>query len=104
MSVALPKSSFRRGKISLTIRVSLLLVLAVVIPLLITVISSELILRPTLLSQAGVEMGNDAQSHQETIDAYFISRLQDLETVRNFFAIQNSSRATIHTSSKHLMN
>ncbi|HTK08565.1 MAG TPA: cache domain-containing protein, partial [Ktedonobacteraceae bacterium] len=81
------KPSSRRG-ISLTLRVSLLLVLAVVIPLIITVVGSELILRPTLLSQAGVEMSNDAQSHQATIDAMFISRLQELETLRNFFAVQ----------------
>jgi hypothetical protein len=60
----------------------------VVIPLIITVVGSELILRPTLLSQAGVEMSNDAQSHQATIDAMFISRLQELETLRNFFAVQ----------------
>jgi hypothetical protein len=74
--------------LSLTARFSALLVLAVVLPLLITVIGSEVILRPTLLSQASTEMGNDAQTHAQSIDALFIARLQDLGYLRQFFAIQ----------------
>jgi hypothetical protein len=87
MSTTLVSSSRRRG-ISLTIRVSVMLMLAVVIPLLITAVGSELLLRPTLLSQAGIEMSNDAQAHQEAIDSLFIARLQDLQTLRNFLAVQ----------------
>jgi hypothetical protein len=74
--------------LSLTVRISLLLVLAVVLPLLITVVGSELILRPTLLSQASAEMGNDAQSHAQAIDSLLISHLQDLEFMGQFLAIQ----------------
>jgi len=88
MSLSITQPPSRRRSISLTVRVSIILVLAVVIPLLITAIGSELILRPTLLSQAGTEMGNDAQSHQAAIDAQFITRLQDVQTLRNFLAIQ----------------
>src|ERR1051326_2096273 len=74
--------------LSLTVRISALLMLAVVLPLLITVVGSELILRPTLLSQAATEMGNDAQTHTQSIDALFIARLQDLGYLRQFLAIQ----------------
>lgn len=79
---------FKKTRISLTIRVSILLILAVVVPLLITVIGSALILRPTLLSQASTEMGNDAQSHAQAIDSLLIARMQDLGFVGQFFAIQ----------------
>ena len=58
-----------RRRLSLTVKVSALLVLAVVLPLLITVIGSELILRPTLTTQAQTEMGNDAQAHVQAIDS-----------------------------------
>lgn len=77
-----------RGRISLTMRVSLLLVLAAVLPLLITVLGSELILRPTLLSQASTQMESNAQAHAQTIDAYMVARLQELEFLGQFFAIQ----------------
>src|SRR5712692_9293918 len=77
-----------RRRLSLAARFSVLLVLAVALPLLITVVGSELILRPTLLSQAETEMGNDAQTHAQSIDALFIARLQDLGYLRQFFAIQ----------------
>lgn len=87
MSVSkLPQKS-RRG-ISLTIKISALLVFAVVIPLIITVVGSELILRPTLLSQAASEMQNDAQSHMQTINSYFISRSQEVGSLGQFLAIR----------------
>lgn len=77
-----------RRRISLTMRVSLLLVLAAVLPLLITVLGSEFILRPTLLSQAATQMESNAQVHAQTIDAYMVARLQELEFLGQFFSIQ----------------
>lgn len=77
-----------RSRVSLTMRVSLLLVLAAALPLLITVLGSELILRPTLLSQASTQMESNAQAHTQTIDAYMVARLQELEFLGQFFAIQ----------------
>jgi len=77
-----------RKKLSLTVRVSALLVLAVVLPLLITVIGSELILRPTLLGQAQTAMGNDAQAHVQAIDALLIARMQDVGFLGQYSAIQ----------------
>jgi hypothetical protein len=87
MSAHTPLSSTRKS-FSLTARVSILLIAAVVLPLLITVVSSEVILRPTLITQATTEMGNDAQSHKQAIDSLFIDRLQDLEFLGKFFAVQ----------------
>jgi hypothetical protein len=78
----------RFGRLSLTVRISSLLVLAVVLPLLITVVGSEVILRPTLLSQASTEMGNDAQSHAQSIDSLLIAHLQDLESLGQYLATQ----------------
>ena len=77
-----------RRRLSLTVRVSALLVLAVVIPLLITVVISEVILRPTLLAQAENEMGNDAQTHAQAIDTLLIARMQDVSFLGQYFAIQ----------------
>ncbi len=77
-----------RRRFSLTIRVSIILILAVVIPLLITVIGSELILRPTLLSQAEGEMANDAQSHSQVIDSLLIAGVQNVGSVGRFLAVQ----------------
>ncbi len=79
---------FSPRRSSLTIRVSVLLVLAVVIPLLITAIGSELILRPTLLSQATSEMGSDAQSHSQAIDSLLIASVQNVGLIGRFLAIQ----------------
>ncbi|HEY5003988.1 MAG TPA: cache domain-containing protein [Ktedonobacteraceae bacterium] len=78
-----------RKRLSLALRVSALLVLAVVIPLLITVVVSELILRPTLLAQAEKEMGNDAQTHAQTIDALLVARMQDVSFLGQYFAVQH---------------
>ena len=79
---------FFSRRFSLTARVSMLLVLAVVVPLIITVVGSLLILRPTLLSQAEVQMQNDAESHAQVIDSLLIARLEDIDALGQFFAIQ----------------
>ena len=88
MSSTLEPFTRSRRKISLTVRISALLIAAVVLPLLITIIGSEVILRPTLTSQATSEMQNDAQAHAGDIDALFIARLQDLSVLGQFYSIQ----------------
>jgi methyl-accepting chemotaxis protein len=75
-------------RFSLTIRISALLIAAVILPLLITIISSEVVLRPTLTNQAISEMKNDAQSHEQAIDALFIAREEDQEALGHYYAIQ----------------
>lgn len=77
-----------RKRLSLTIRISVLLIAAVILPLLITIISSEVVLRPTLTNQAIAEMQNDAQSHEQAIDSLFIAREEDQEALGHFYAIQ----------------
>ncbi|HTI13623.1 MAG TPA: cache domain-containing protein [Dictyobacter sp.] len=77
-----------RRRVSLTVRVSVLLVLAVVLPLIITVLGSEFLLRPTLLAQTGNEMQVDANNHAQTIDSYLVARLQELEFVGQDYALQ----------------
>ncbi len=77
-----------RRRISLTVRISALLIGAVILPLIITITSSELILRPTLTSQALIEMGNDAVSHEQAINSLLIAREQDIEALGAYYAIQ----------------
>jgi methyl-accepting chemotaxis protein len=88
---AMPGSAYpplsRKG-FSLTMRISALLIAAVILPLLITIFSSEAILRPTLTNQAITEMKQDAQSHVQAIDSLFIAREEDQEALGHFYAIQ----------------
>jgi methyl-accepting chemotaxis protein len=81
-------NSAKKKKFSLRVRVSFLLVLAVVLPLIITLLGSFFILRPTLITQASTDMENDAQAHAQAIDEYFIARVQELDTVGQYTAIQ----------------
>ncbi|GCE24551.1 hypothetical protein KDA_00350 [Dictyobacter alpinus] len=75
-------------RFTLTAKVSVLLVLAVFVPLIITLIGSELFLRPTLVSQASAQMATDAETHAQAIDALLIARLQDLQYISRYRAIQ----------------
>ncbi len=84
----------RKG-FSLTIRISALLIAAVILPLLITILSSEVVLRPTLTDQAIAEMKNDAQSHEQAIDSLFIAREEDQEALGHFYAIQQFLAGTL---------
>ncbi len=87
MSLHTPFFSSRR-RMSLTVRISALLIAAVVLPLLITVIGSEVILRPTLTNQAISQMRNDAQSHVQAIDSLLIADEHDLGVLGQYFSIQ----------------
>jgi hypothetical protein len=71
---------YRRG-LSLSLRVSLLLMLAAIVPLLITVASSEFLSRPALVTQANIAMESDVQSRVQLIDTYLTERLLDTETL-----------------------
>lgn len=78
----------RRRRFSLSIRVSALLMIAAILPLAITVISSELQSRPTLISQANIAMASDAKTRVQLIDAYFTERLLDAETLTQVPSLQ----------------
>ncbi len=87
MSAVSTPASVRR-RFSLTVRISLGLIIAVILPLLITIISSELILRPNLTTEAISEMETDALNRQQLIDSLMIARLQDLDGLEQYYSIQ----------------
>jgi len=70
-----------RRRLPLSLRISLLLMLAAIVPLLITVAGSELRSRPALVTQANTAMQTDAQSRVQLIDTYLNERLLDAITL-----------------------
>ena len=64
--------------LSLSVQVSLLLVLAALLPLMITVASSELLSRPQLIAKANASMEIDAQTHILAIENYFSQPIIDV--------------------------
>lgn len=78
----------RRRRLSLSVRVSLLLMLAALLPLLIVVASSELLARPALTSQANTVMESDARSRTQLIDTYFTERSLDAATLSQVPSLQ----------------
>ncbi len=81
--------SRRKLTFSLSVRVSGLLALAAIVPLLITVVVIELIVRPTLITQASQEMQTDASTHTRLIDSYFAERTLEAEGLARLPSIQN---------------
>jgi signal transduction histidine kinase len=77
-----------RLRLSLAARISCLLVLAAILPLMVTVVIIELFSRPTLVNQASYEMETDARTRTELIDSYFAERISSSETVSRLAAIQ----------------
>ena len=77
-----------RQRFSLAVRVSCMLVLAAILPLLITVITIEFYSRPTLINQASKEMETDAQTRTQLIDSYFAERMLASESVTRLLPIQ----------------
>ena len=84
---------FQRQKIvwsafPLSMYIPLLLACAVIFPLLITIISSEVLSRPALITQSSAVMETNAQARIQLIDAYFVERLKDIQTVSQFIPVQ----------------
>ena len=71
----------RRGQFPLSVRVSLLLMLAALLPLIVTIITSELLSRPQLIAQANTSMESDARTHIQTIDNYFSQPIIDVRSL-----------------------
>ncbi len=95
----------RRRRTSLSLRVSLLLMFAAMLPLFIIVATSQYISRPALISQANIAMQSDAQTRTQLIDTYFTERLLDVATlsqvptVQAFLAKQKPTQDdTVHAS------
>jgi methyl-accepting chemotaxis protein len=81
--------SFRRRRFSLSIYISLLLALTATIPLLVTIGSIEIILRPALVSQISADMERDTTTHIQLIDTYLSERINDVKTLSETAAIKN---------------
>ncbi len=71
----------RRQQLPLSFRISFILILIAVFPLLITVGISEYTARPALINQADQTMETDASTRIQLIDLYLLRRQQDLVTV-----------------------
>ena len=98
MSQSELKPHHRRG-LSLSLRVSLLLMLAAIVPLLITVTSIELLSRPALVAQANIAMESDVHSRVQLIDTYLNERLLDVETLTQVLgALGRASEGTARAS------
>src|ERR1700730_6859494 len=69
------------GRFSLSLRVSFLLMCAALLPLIITIVSSELLSRPQLIAQADASMASDARTHIQTIENYFSQPIIDVRSL-----------------------
>ena len=87
-------AQMQRRRTSLPVRISIGLVFAAVLPLLITLVFSELQSRPTLTEQANEAMASDAQSRVQLINAYFNERLLDAQTLSQVPSVQTFLQAT----------
>ncbi len=83
----LPTRTYKRRS-SLSVRISIGLVAAAILPLLLTILFSELQSRPTLTTQANNAMISDAQSRVQLINTYFNERLLDAQTLSQVPSLQ----------------
>jgi signal transduction histidine kinase len=81
-----------RLKVSLTVAISILITLVAIIPLLITIVSSQSLSRSLLIPQSANAMAQDAHASVQLIDAYLHDRLHDVETVSSLSSVQQYMR------------
>ena len=98
----------RRRRLPLAVRISFILMLAAVLPLVITVIFSEYNARPALIAQANDAMQTDAKTRMQLINAYLTERLLDAATLSQIPAVQtfladppNPTNATYLNDAQH---
>lgn len=94
-------TSRRKRPLALSVRISFILMLAAVLPLLITLGISELVVaRPALIAQANQTMETDATTRTQLIDRYFTERaldaatLSQVPTVQSFLALSPTLAVT----------
>lgn len=78
-----------RRRLPLAVRLSFILMLAAVLPLLVAVGFSEYNARPALIKQANDAMQTDARARTQLIDAYLAERLLDAETLSQVPTVQS---------------
>lgn len=71
----------RRRRLPLAVRLSFILILAAVVPLMITLFFSERQASQALTNQASQSMATDANTRIQLIDRYFTERMLDTETL-----------------------
>jgi signal transduction histidine kinase len=79
---------FLSRRLSWSVQLSLLLVLAAIIPLVITIICSEMLTRPALVSQVSATMQVQAQTQVNLIDEYLIEHLRDVQALSQSTLVQ----------------
>jgi methyl-accepting chemotaxis protein len=77
-----------RRRLPLAFRLSFILMLAALLPLLITVGISEYYARPALIDQANKAMATDALTRMQLINTYFTERLLDAATLSQVPTVQ----------------
>src|SRR5215831_4122228 len=97
-----PPPRTRNRRLSLSSRFSLLLMAVAIIPLLITLVYSELLSRPALIAQANTAMQTDAQSRVQLIDTYLSERMLDAETLTQVPTVQQFLQFTPQYTSANL--
>jgi methyl-accepting chemotaxis protein len=70
------KKMARRKSFSLSLRISFCLIVAAILPLIITLIISESQTRTTLITQASTVLAKDAETHAQLIDNYLTTEMQ----------------------------
>jgi signal transduction histidine kinase len=94
----------QRQHFSLAVRVSFMLVIAAILPLLVIEGVIEFSSRPALIKQVSREMETDARTRTQLIDSYFAERMIDSEAVsrlppiQRFLAGDSSSEAAARDS------
>src|SRR5579883_808369 len=84
-----PELIQQRGRrLSLSVRVSALLMLAAILPLIMAVAGSEFFTRPALTNQASAAMATDARTRVQLIDNYLSERILDAETLGQVPTVQ----------------
>jgi signal transduction histidine kinase len=79
---------YLKRKISLTAAISILLILVAIIPLLITIISSQMLSRSQLIAQSATTMAQDTHTRVQLIDEYLSDRLHDVQTISSLSSLQ----------------
>src|SRR5581483_11003511 len=74
---------WRQGRFSLSLRLSLLLLLAALIPLVITVTSDDLLARSRLIDQGTQALQTDVQNKADLVNTYVHERRLDAEKLAN---------------------
>lgn len=80
--------TFLRRRRSWSLQISLLLVSVAIIPLVITIICSEMLTRPALISQVSATMKVQAQTQVNLIDEYLIEHLREVQALSQSTPVQ----------------